>query len=305
MKVLFFGTPDLSVPFLSWLSKNQSVVGVVTRADKPVGRGLEITAPPVKEFATQNKIPVFQPAGPWTPETVRQLKDLNADVGIVVAYGRILPRDVFMAPRLGCINIHFSLLPKYRGAAPIQWSLINGDTKSGASAFWLEEGLDSGPLFAQKEIPIALSDNEGTLREKLIQCGLEVLGSVMKDLSAGRIVKNPQQGEVVMAPQLQKESSLIDWNKPAENILNLIRGISEWPVARTSGGIKIFKASYAGPTEARHSPGTIVGMEKDRGYLIQTGDGRVLIEEVQPPGKKRMSAWAYIQGARLNVDEKI
>jgi methionyl-tRNA formyltransferase len=155
VKTLFFGTPEIAVPFLHWLSQHSNVVGVVCRPDEPVGRGYTLTPPPTKVFAEKKGIPVFQPIGPWTDGTIELLKNLGADIGIVVAYGRILPRSVFSTPTHGCVNIHFSLLPQYRGAAPMQWSLMNGETQTGVSAFWLEEGLDSGPLFHQRSVMIA------------------------------------------------------------------------------------------------------------------------------------------------------
>jgi methionyl-tRNA formyltransferase len=313
VKVLFFGTPEVAVPFLEWLMFHQTVVGVVCRPDQPVGRGYKLTSPPTKIFGQTKGVPIFQPVGHWSPDTVGKISDTKADVGVVVAYGRILPKAVFMAPRLGSINIHFSLLPKYRGAAPMQWSLIRGETKTGVTAFWLEEGLDSGPICRQKEIPIEPSDDTVTLRQKLIPVGIQVLEQVFKDLEAGRIIKNPQEGAPTLAPQLTKETGQIQWKSDAPSIVNLVRGVREWPGAATrfssQGGsskqLKIFKAEAHISREKPKTPGTILAADQDQGIVVQAGQGLVLVKQLQPEGKKEMSAWSFWQGARLEVGAQL
>lgn len=313
VKALFFGTPQIAVPYLQWLAHHTTVVGVVCRPDEPVGRGLTLTAPSTKVFAQEKKIPVFQPSGPWTPQIVQPLLDLKADLGIVVAYGRIMPEAVFTVPKLGCINIHFSLLPKYRGAAPMQWALINGETKTGVSAFWLDTGMDSGPLFHQKEISIVPEDDARSLRDKLVALGLTVLEDVIKDIEAARIVRKPQGAESTHAPLLKKETGQIDWTMPAEKIVNLVRGVCEWPGAQTRLGkkegigkkLKILKTSWDPVRCAEAKPGEIVGIKKDTGFYVQTGEGRVLVLSLQPEGKKEMSAWAFWQGARMKIGDKM
>lgn len=310
MKVLFFGTPPVAVPFLEWLTAHSRVVGVVCRPDEPAGRGLALTPPPTKVAAMRSGLPVFQPEGPWTEETTAGLAALQADIGIIVAYGRILPRPVFMAPRLGSINIHFSLLPLYRGAAPIQWSLIRGESKTGVTAFWLEEGLDSGPIFHQQELLVDPADNVRTLREKLVRTGMDVLGRVMDDAAAGRLLRTPQEGTSTLAPQLKKEDGRISWEKPAADIVNLVRGVMEWPGASTSyrpeGGspknLKIFRATPG--TGGRGPNGGIISVDQN-GIMVKTPDGAVRLEEVQPEGKKPMPAWSFWQGARLKIGDKL
>jgi methionyl-tRNA formyltransferase len=311
LKVLFFGTPQVAVPFLEWLTAHATVVGVVCRPDEPVGRGLTVTPPPAKVAAGRTAIPVFQPSGPWTDERVAELAALQADIGIIVAYGRILPRPVFMAPRMGSINLHFSLLPKYRGAAPIQWSLIRGETRTGVTAFWLEEGLDSGPIFHQAETGVDPTDNVSSLREKLVKLGIGVLDRVMTDAAAGRLIRRPQEGTPTLAPQLKKEDGRISWQSPARDIVNLVRGVAEWPGATTTyrpdGGpakaLKIFRASLS-PGCSEGKTGAIVGAA-DGGIIVMAGDGGVRLEEVQPEGKRPMPAWSFWQGARLKMGDKL
>ncbi len=314
MKVLYFGTPEIAVPTLQWLIQHTNVVGVVCRPDEPVGRGYKITAPPTKVVAEKNKIPVFQPSGPWTAETISALKNLKADIGIAVAYGRIMPESIFNAPHLGCINIHYSLLPKYRGAAPMQWALVNGETKTGVTAFWLEAGLDSGPIFHQKEIPIAPTDRLPELRDKLVPLGVEVLADVMRDAQANKIIRSPQGNGVTLAPLLKKEMGNINWSNPAEKIVNLMRGLCEWPgVSTTAAGkrIKVWNAVIPSPQRGegqRVRPediGAITEVIKEKGFVVQTGEEKILITEVQPEGKKRMSASAYWLGAGLKIGDKL
>lgn len=310
MNVLYFGTPAVAVPFLEWLTAHARVVGVVCRPDEPVGRGYTLTPPPTKVFAEEHGIPVFQPTGPWTPETIDRFTALRADIGIIVAYGRILPRPVFMAPRLGSINIHFSLLPEYRGAAPIQWSLIRGETRTGVTAFWLEEGLDSGPIFHQSDVPVDPADNVKTLREKLVTVGVEVLARVLSDAEQGNLIRRPQEGTPTLAPQLKKEDGRLHWDRPARELVNLIRGVMEWPGAATTyrpeqGTPKVLKVFRA--TErpaARGTAGDILEADAS-GILIKAGEGAVRLEEVQPEGKKAMAAWSFWQGARLKAGDKL
>lgn len=310
MKVLFFGTPQTAVPFLEWLSRNTELVGVVCRPDEPVGRGLKLTPPPAKAFAASKNIPVFQPEGPWTDAQLNDFKKLGADVGIAVAYGRLLPENIFLAPRLGTFNVHFSLLPQYRGAAPMQWALINGETSTGVSVFWLEKGLDSGPLLDRQRVDISPEDDLISLRSKLIDAGVRVMERVMGELAAGRIVRQAQTGEASLAPQLKKEDGRIDWTWPASRIVNLVRGVREWPGAVTTmtvagGPARMLKIlSARAETGDGKEPGSIVGAEKD-GFVVQAGQGRVRVLIVQPEGKKEMSAPDFWRGARLAKGDRL
>jgi methionyl-tRNA formyltransferase len=311
VKVLFFGTPAIAVPYLDWLIKNTDVVGVVCRPDEPSGRGQRITAPPTKMRALEKNIPVFQPTGPWARELIQSFGDLNADIGIVVAYGRILPEAVFKAPRLGSVNLHFSLLPKYRGAAPMQWALINGDTKTGVSAFLLEAGLDSGPLVQQAEIAILPEDNLPSLREKLVPLGVDVLRRVIEGAESGRLPLEPQTGELSVAPILKKEMGRVNWTHPAFMIANQVRGLCEWPGVFTfyiaaDGSEKQLKILRARASErpSASASGTIVDVIKNEGIAIACGEGRLIVSELQPEGKKPMSAEAFWLGARLKTGDR-
>jgi methionyl-tRNA formyltransferase len=310
VKVLFFGTPALTLPFLDWLYQNTQLVGVVCRPDEPAGRGYAITAPPSKIFAEEKNIPVFQPHGAWTADISEGFKKLEADIGIAVAYGRILPKDIFNAPKMGTINIHFSLLPKYRGAAPMQWALIKGETNTGVSSFWLEEGLDTGPLFHQNQILISSQDDIFSLREKLVSLGVKNMEAVIRDVEKNNLIRKPQTGESTLAPLLKKEMGPVVWKNSAENIVNLVRGICEWPGASTrypspdgtQKKIKIMKAQYnsGGPGK---NPGVILSASGD-GIVVQAGSDEVIVQDVQPEGKKKMKAWDFWQGARLKVGDK-
>jgi len=310
LKTLFFGTPQVAVPFLERLTETATVVGVVCRPDEPVGRGLTLTPPPIKVLAQQKGLPVYQPAGPWTPDAVNALKALGADIGVIVAYGRILPRDVFAAPRLGSINIHFSLLPLYRGAAPMQWSLIKGEARTGVTAFWLEEGLDSGPICHQADMPVDDADNAVTLRDKLIALGVSVQDRVMQDAAAGTAPRAPQVGTPTLAPQLKKDDGRIRWDAPARDIVNLVRGVVEWPGAVTTyrpdgGEPKKLKILRAFPAPGGRQPAGQILSADAKGLVIQAGDAAVRLEDVQPEGKKSMNAWSFWQGARLRLGDHL
>jgi methionyl-tRNA formyltransferase len=307
MNILFFGTPHIAVPFLQWLDEHHTVVGVVCQPDKPAGRGYDVQPPPTKIFAEQRHIPVFQPAGKWEESTVAQLKKIDADIGVAVAYGRIMPEPVYQTPKLGTINVHFSLLPKYRGAAPMQWALVNGEKETGVSVFWLVKEMDAGPIFHQAAIPLAPEDDARALQEKLIQLGITVLSSAFNDLAENRLIKAPQTGTPTMAPLIKKEDGRVVWAKNAEAIVNLVRGFSEWPVAYTEMPVgkrlKIQKAAI-GPGK-KGEPGKILSASEKEGIVIHAGEGTVALLTVQPEGKKAMPAWAFWQGGQLKIGDTL
>ncbi len=291
--------------------KNTLVVGVVCRPDEPSGRGQKIASPPTKLRAREYNIPIFQPTGPWSPSVIQQFQNLKADIGIVVAYGRILPETIFKAPKLGCVNLHFSLLPRYRGAAPMQWALINGEKKTGVTAFWLEAGLDSGPIFHRAELDIAPDDNLPRLRDKLVPLGIAVLQRVIEDTEKGHLLRTEQQGELSLAPILTKEMGRVNWTQSAIAIANLVRGLCEWPTVVTSyklvegptRQLKIISARALNQGGGSAS-GTIVEVKKNEGFVVACGEGRLLISQVQPEGKKPMSADAFWMGARLKIGDR-
>ena len=307
MKILFFGTPEIAVPFLSEAAARHTVVGVVTQPDKPAARHLTLHPPEIKVAAEQRGLEVFQPEK-YDDEIVAKLSGLGSELGIVVSYGKLIPERVFNIPKMNCFNIHFSLLPKYRGAAPVQWALINGEKETGVSSFWIEKTLDSGPILVQQRIQIDDSDDEATLFAKLIPLGLDVMNETLELLKNGKIQGKKQEGTPINAPSLKKEDGRIVWARPAEEIRNVIRGTKLWPGAYCTGAagklenkrIKILKAEiYA--SNASKTPGEVSELVKNKGFVVSCGSGSLLIEEVQPENKNPMPAWAFLQGGYASV----
>lgn len=303
LKTVFLGTPALSVPFLERLHHKTDVAAVVTTPDQPAGRGYELKPPPVKAKALELSLPVLQPASLKSAEDSDPIRALGADVGIVVAYGKLLPKDVLAIPKHGFLNVHFSLLPKYRGAAPIQWALINGETETGVTLFWLDEGMDTGPVFLQKKIAIEPEDDAESLRNNLVDVGVQCLDEALGLIEGGRLTREPQSGQASLAPILKKEDGQIDWAKPAEAIWNQMRGMASWPGTFT-GGIKILKARPVyelGPGE----PGRIMTVVSGEGPVVKCGRHSLALIQVQPEGKKPMPSWNWWQGARLKIGDPI
>lgn len=311
VNILFFGTPEISVPFLKNLVGLYNVAGVICQPDRPADRGYQLHAPPVKIFAQERNIPVFQPEK-YTPEIIEQFKNLNTDVGVIVSYGKIIPEAVFTIPKNNCFNIHFSLLPKYRGAAPVQWSLIKGEKETGVTAFWIEKGLDTGPIIKQNILPISDEDDAVSLFEKLIPLGIKTMNEALNLIEIGKAEGIPQEGNTVYAPSLSKEDGKIEWSKPSREIFNLIRGARIWPGTYTivndgklqGKRLKILRAALC-EGKANLQIGQIIDLIKNKGFVVQCGDGALLIEEVQPENKKPMTAWAFWQGGSLKVGDKI
>ena len=270
----------------------------MSQPDKPRGRGHLLSAPPVKELALEHGIPVLQPTRMRDSELHARLRSYQPEFIVVVAYGRILPVEILNIPARGCINVHGSLLPRYRGAAPIQWSIINGDTETGVCTMLMDEGLDTGAVLLCDRMPIAPDDTTGSLFEKLSLLGAETLVRTVRGLRAGTVSPKPQEGEVVLAPPLKKEDGRIDWTRPAPAIANQVRGMNPWPSAFCFLGserIKVVKA-HAEPGAA--APGLVA--KASSGVLrIGTGKGLLRIDELQPDGKKAMTASAFLAGRRL------
>ena len=311
MKILFFGTPHIAARFLDTLITTEQVVGVIAQPDKPSGRGQKLQMPPVKTLALQHALPVFQPQK-YDASVIDSLKTLNAEVGVVVSYGKLIPEAVFTLPFYGCFNIHFSLLPNYRGAAPIQWALLKGETVTGVTTFWLEKTLDSGPILIQKSMNISSDDDTTTLTEKLIVLGIETMKNTLARLKNNDCVGTPQSGTPVYAPTLKKTDGRLNWNAPAPEIINRIRALKHWPGAysmlsagRHSGTtVKITKAhrvAQSDPVIVENSthgrPGHIRGIIANKGLVVGCGNNEaVLIEEVHPENRKPMSAIAFLAG---------
>ncbi|HEX2946552.1 MAG TPA: methionyl-tRNA formyltransferase [Clostridia bacterium] len=298
MRVLFMGTPDFAVPCLDALVENKyNVVGVVTQPDKPFGRKQsELKAPPVKEAAIKHGIVnILQPAKVRTPEFLEAVRALEPDLVVTAAYGRILTKNVLEVPKLGCINVHASLLPKYRGAAPIQWAIINGDEKTGITTMFMDEGMDTGDILLTREIRIPPDMTSGELFDELKALGSEVLLETMKALEAGTLERMPQDhSKAVNVPMITKELGQIDWASKASDIHNLVRGTNPWPGAFTyykGSRMKIWKTAVVEncPVVKPVKPGTIMKIQKDS-LIVAAGDVCLHITELQFDNCKRMNA---------------
>ncbi len=299
------GTPDFSVPCLEGLIEaGHDVALVVTQADKPKGRGHKLMPPPVKDCALAHNIPVFQPEKMKDDSSFEALKAVNAGVFIVVAYGKILPERVLTLPKYGCINVHASLLPKYRGAAPIQWSIINGESKTGVTTMQMDVGLDTGDMLLKEEIEITDEDTGTTLHDKLSIAGKKVLLDTLTALENGSLKPEKQNdAESCYAPMINKETAKIDFNKSAEEICYLIRGMNSYPYAHTLYEGKLMKIAIATPEKDESltgKPGEILTV-KDKYFTVKCGAGTLKITEIQMEGKRKMSVEDYVKGNTLTV----
>ena len=297
MRIVFFGTPDFAVPALTALvESSHQVAGVFTQPDRPSNRGMKLTPPPVKVCAQEAGIPV------WQPDTLRDgaalavLRELAPQLVVVAAYGKILPEEILTLPPLGCVNIHSSLLPKYRGAAPIQWAILNGEPRTGVTLMYMAKGLDTGDILAQVDTEIPLDEDAGQLQQRLAQMGAGLLLDTLPELEAGRVTAIPQEEALASyAPMLSKALSPVDWGRPARQIHDQVRGLVPWPSAVTQlDGVrcKVWKTALTHETTGK-APGSVVQADK-RGLKVACGDGQVL--ELQPDGKKRMAAAAFLAG---------
>ena len=300
MRVVFMGTPEFAAtPLENMIKENIDVIAVVTQPDRPVGRKRIITPPPVKEVAMKYDIPVYQPEKVRNEDFIKVLDSLKPDLITVVAFGQILPRKVLEIPKIGCINVHASLLPKYRGAAPVQWAIINGEKVTGVTTMWMDEGLDTGDIFLQESIEIRDDWTSLDLFKELSVLGGQLLLTTLDYIKSGNIIRLPQDHEkATYAPMLKKEIGEIDWSKSAEDIFNLIRGTYPWPCAYTTCNgkvIKIFKARLydSGKDPA---PGKFRGLIKNEGFLVGTRTCDLLITELQEAGGKPMKATEYLAG---------
>lgn len=299
MRIVFFGTPGFAIPSLNALFQaGEEVIGVVTQPDKRKGRGHMPSPPPVKELALNEGIKVLQPANIKDPLFLNELSGMQPEIIVVVAYGKILPAQILKLPPNGCINVHASLLPKYRGAAPIPWAIINGEKKTGITTMLMDEGLDTGDIILQEETEITDSDNAETLSKRLSEIGAYLLIKTIRGIKDGSIKPVPQVGDPSYAPPFKKEDGRINWSKSAREIFNFVRGMYPWPGAYcylNKERIKIIKVKVI---EGSGSPRRI---EKASGgeLIIGTGEGLISIIELQPEGKKPMSAVAFLLGRHL------
>lgn len=303
------GTPDFSVGTLeAMIEAGHEVVLAVTQPDKPKGRGKEMQFTPVKECAVAHGIPVYQPVKVREAECVEYLKSFEADICVVIAFGQILPKEVLEITPYGCVNVHASLLPKYRGAAPIQWSIIDGEEVTGITTMQMDEGLDTGDMLLKSEVVIEAEETGGSLHDKLAAAGAKLCVETLVGLEKGEITPKPQgETTTAYAKMLKKELGDIDWSRSALEIERLIRGLSPWPSAYTEWNGKVMKiwSASAKPSDVeKESVGTIVSMDKTT-FSVQTGEGVLVVKELQIPGKKRMDAGAFLRGYKIEIGERL
>jgi methionyl-tRNA formyltransferase len=313
MKIIFFGTPEPAAVILEKLiADGHQIVLAVTQPDRQKGRGLKVAFSPVKEIALKNNLPVEQ------PEKVKQnpifrslLESLKADIAIVVAYGKILPADLLNIPQNGFINVHASLLPKYRGAAPIQWALLNGEKETGVTIMKVIEQLDAGAVIAQERVAIEEKDDAIALSKKIFAAGGELLTRTLKEIEQGKAQPIAQdEKQVCFAPSLTKESGEIDWRKTAAEINNRVRALVPWPVAHTFYQGKMLKIWQAEPQtidlqKKELAPGQIAAVNKAEGLVVATGQGNLMIGSVQPAGGRQMPAYDYVIGHDVEIGETL
>lgn len=301
IRTVFMGTPDFALDTLQGLIDfGLNMVAVYTQPDRPKGRGKKLAAPPVKELAQKSQIPVFQPQKLREASVVAQLKELRPDLIVVVAYGQILPKSVLEIPQYGCINVHASLLPKYRGAAPINKAIVDGETESGVTTMYMDVGLDTGDMLIKRSLPIGENETAGQLHDRLALIGREAMEETLRQICAGTLVAEKQDDELTCyAPMMKKEDGLIDWSQPAATVHNLIRGLDPWPGAYTHLEGEVLKIS-ATRVEAELSgkPGEILSADKN-GVRVACGAGGLVIDGLQLPGKKRLAAVNFLSGKPL------
>lgn len=305
MRVVFMGTPDFSVPVLKRLiDDGYNIVGVVTQPDRPKGRKRELTPPPVKVEALKHHLPIIQPEKLKKPEDLQQVLDLQGDLIVTAAFGQILPKELLESPKFGCINVHASLLPEYRGGAPIHQAIIDGKKETGITIMYMVEKLDAGDILTQAKVDILEEDHVGTLHNKLSVIGAELLSHTIPKLVAHELTAIKQdETKVTFAPNISREKEKIDWKKDGEAIYNQIRGLHPWPVAYTVLAEQPLKIWWAEKviTENNSEPGTIIAVEEN-GFIVRTGNRTsIKIVDLQPAGKKRMSAEQFLRGAGTGI----
>ena len=298
MRIVFMGTPDFAVPCLQRLLEDgHEVPAVFTQPDKPVGRHAVLTPPPVKRLALSHGIPVYQPTKMRDGTVAALLRELAPDCLVVVAYGRILPQEILDVPPRGCVNIHGSLLPRYRGAAPIQWSVIRGETVTGVTSMFMDAGMDTGDIIDTLTTPIGENETAGELFERLAPLGARLLSTTLAAIADGTVTRRPQNdAEATMAPMLEKAMGRLDLTRPAQELHNQVRGMNPWPGAFCTAGGKTLKIHETRVAAGSGAPGTLLCADP---VTVACGEGALQLVTVQPEGKPRMAAEAWLRGARL------
>jgi len=300
LRVVFMGTPEFACPTLQRLvDRGDDVVAVVTQPDRPKGRGQKPVPPPVKELAERHGIPVFQPVKVRASEFVDQMRSLAPDLVVVVAFGQILPKPLLDIPRHGCINVHASLLPRYRGAAPLNWCIINGEAETGVTTMLMDVGLDTGDMLVKMSTPIDPEEDARSLHDRLSLLGADVLDETLELLAAGRLSPEKQDDSLsCYAPMLKKEDGLIDWDREPVAVKNLVRGMNPWPGAFTCLDGKLVKVYRVATGEGRGMPGTVLAADRN-GIEVACNGGSVFLLELQLEGKKRLPARDFLAGCRI------
>ena len=306
MRVIFMGTPEYAISSLEAVYAEHEVVAVLTRADKPNKRGNKIQFSPVKEFALAHNIPVFQPENLKDEALYSELAALNPDISAVVAYGMMIPNNIIDLPKFGTINVHGSLLPKYRGAAPMQYSVLNGDETAGVTIMYVSEALDSGDIILKKEIPVGVDETFGELHDRLAVLGAEALVEAMQEIADGTSTRTPQNSaDATFAPSIKKEECVIDWTLPASQVHNRVRGLSPIPCANTrlpdGKLLKVYRTEkvegYSG------QPGEVVDVIKKKGFVVSCGEGAVCVVSAKPEGKREMPGFELVNGHYVKIGD--
>lgn len=311
MKILFMGTPDFAKQSLEAVyNAGYEILGVVTNPDRPKGRGMKMVASPVKEYAVSKELDIYQPEKVKNnTEFIDKVKSLKPDVICVVAYGKILPKEILEIPRLGCINVHGSLLPQYRGAAPIQWAVINGDKKTGITTMYMDVGMDTGDMILKEEVEIGPDETTGELWDRLSKIGGQLLVKTLQQIENGTAPRTQQGDDFSMAPMLDKEMSKIDWNnKSANEIKNLVRGLD--PIMGTYSyldgkKIKIWKVDVLPTDDSNVENGTVVKADSKEGLYIKAKDGIIKVLEIQGENAKRMSSQDFLRGNKIEIGSRL
>lgn len=301
MKIVYMGTPEFAVPPLkAIINSGHNVAGVFTQPDKPKGRGYVLTPPPVKECAAENNIPVFQPTSMKNEETLNILKELAPDIIVVVAFGKILPKEILDLPKYGCVNVHASLLPRYRGAGPIQWCVLNGEKETGVTTMKMAEGLDTGDMLLKSITKIGENETAGQLHDRLSDMGAELIVKTLSAIENNTVTPEKQDDSLSnYAPMLTKKLCKIDWSSTAQAVHNQVRGLNPWPVAAAEVNGKRVKIYSTLLSDQMGEAGRVIC---ENPLTVACGEGAVIINEIQPEGKKRMNSRDYVRGYRITTD---
>uniref|UniRef100_C6E0A7 Methionyl-tRNA formyltransferase n=1 Tax=Geobacter sp. (strain M21) TaxID=443144 RepID=C6E0A7_GEOSM len=302
MRIVFMGTPEFACPTLRTLiERGEKVVAVVTQPDRPKGRGQQTLPPPVKVVAEEHGIPVLQPVKVRLPESIEEIRGLNPDLIVVIAFGQILPKALLDIPRYGCINVHASLLPRYRGAAPLNWCIINGETETGVTTMMMDVGLDTGDMLLKRSTPIGADEDTQSLHDRMSQLGAELLAETLDRLARGELVPEKQDDALTCyAPMMKKEDGVIDWSRDAQAIKNQVRGMTPWPGAYSFLDDKLLKVFRVQTASGSGAPGEILSLGRD-GIEVACGTGSLVISELQLEGKKRLPAGDFLAGYKLQT----